>query len=97
MTEHVLEKQKQKLAEPPQYQVVMHNDDFTSFDLVIAILSSVFGKDGDEAGRISHEIHTKGKAICGVYTRDIAETKAAQAMDIAREEQAPLLVEAVKV
>lgn len=75
---------------PQLYKVVMVNDDYTPMELVIDILKSVFNKTKEEANRLMMEVHNRGAAICGVYTRDIAETKADLAVAVARRDEQPL-------
>lgn len=75
---------------PPLFKVVMLNDDYTPMDVVVNILKSVFNKTTEEANRTMLEVHNRGSAVCGVYTRDVAETKADLAIDYARREEHPL-------
>lgn len=77
--------------EPPMYQVVLLNDDFTPMDFVISILTSIFSMSLEQAEQVMLEVHHKGRGICGVYTRDIAETRVAQVNQVAREHEHPLL------
>ncbi len=60
---------------PPRYKVILHNDDYTTMEFVVEILVNVFGKSLEKAMQIMLNVHNKGKAVCGVYTREIAETK----------------------
>lgn len=78
------------LDKPKRYKVLMHNDDYTSMEFVVEVLTSIFRKSEAEAVRLMHKIHTEGKAICGVYTLEIAETKVAQTIELARENGFPL-------
>ncbi|AMX02536.1 ATP-dependent Clp protease adapter ClpS [Microbulbifer thermotolerans] len=89
----VLEEAPPKLKRPPMYKVVMLNDDYTPMDFVVEALELFFGVDRERATQLMLQVHTQGKAVCGVYTRDIAETKAAQVNQFAREHQHPLLCE----
>ena len=82
-----------KLETPSMYNVVMFNDDFTPMEFVVEVLETFFNKDREAATRVMLTVHTMGKAVCGSYTRDIAETKAAQVNQYARESQHPLLCE----
>ena len=84
---------KPKLKPPPMYKVVLLNDDYTPMEFVVDVLQMFFGMDRETATRIMLTVHTQGKAVCGIYTRDIAETKAAQVNQYARENQHPLLCE----
>jgi ATP-dependent Clp protease adaptor protein ClpS len=60
---------------PPQYKVILHNDDYTTMEFVVEILITVFGKPLEKATQTMLNIHHKGNAVCGIYTREIAETK----------------------
>ncbi len=84
---------KPKLSPPPMYKVILLNDDYTPMDFVVSILQMFFGMDQDKATQVMLAVHTQGKAVCGIYPRDIAETKAAQVNQYARECQHPLLCE----
>lgn len=86
-----VEEAKPKVKKPPLYKVVMLNDDYTPMDFVVEVLQVFFAMDREKATRVMLTVHTEGKATCGVFTRDIAETKAAQVVDYARENQHPLL------
>lgn len=89
----LLEREDVKLERPKMYQVVMYNDDFTPFEFVVLMLMQFFNKGSDEAHSIMMHVHTQGKGICGVFTKDIAETKALEVMKWARVEQHPLRLE----
>jgi|SRR5690554_1893001 len=84
---------KPKLRRPPLYKVMMLNDDYTPMDFVVEILEVIFAMSREKATNIMLTVHTHGKATCGVYTRDVAETKAAQVNQYAREHEHPLLCE----
>jgi ATP-dependent Clp protease adaptor protein ClpS len=90
-TELVVQKAKPKLKEPSKYRVIMHNDDFTPMEFVVAVLEIFFSMERALATRIMYEIHMAGKAICGIYSKDVAETKADQVMEYARSHDHPLL------
>ncbi|ODN43788.1 ATP-dependent Clp protease adapter ClpS [Piscirickettsia litoralis] len=80
-----------KLQVPPMYKVVLLNDDYTPMDFVVDILKRYFTMDEERATVTMLEIHTKGRATCGVYSRDVAETKVAQVNDYSKESGYPLL------
>lgn len=82
---------KPKLAQPPLYKVVLLNDDYTPMDFVVDVLCSFFSMNVEKATQIMLAVHTEGKAVCGVFTRDVAETKAQQVNDYSRECEQPLL------
>lgn len=76
---------------PPLYRVVLLNDDYTPMDFVVHVLESFFSMPRDKATQVMLQVHTRGKGVCGVYTREIAETKAHQVNAFSRENQHPLL------
>jgi len=86
-----VEEARPKLKRPPLYRVILVNDDYTPMEFVVDVLQSIFGMERTLATRVMLEVHTKGKGICGVYTYEIAETKVAQVMTVARQQQHPLL------
>ncbi|MDR1904544.1 MAG: ATP-dependent Clp protease adapter ClpS [Treponema sp.] len=83
-------KKKEKLKEPDDYRVVLLNDNYTTMDFVVEILMSIFHKNEEDAERIMLDVHRKGRGIVGVYTLDIAQTKANQVHMLAREREFPL-------
>lgn len=85
--------ERPKLKRPPMYKVVMMNDDYTPMEFVVETLELFFGMDREKATRVMLTVHTQGKATCGVYSRDVAETKAAQVNQYARDNEHPLLCE----
>ena len=80
-----------ELEEPKMFKVLLHNDDYTSMVFVVEILTSVFHKSSAEAERIMLHIHETGKAVCGIYTFEIAQTKAQQVKQKAKQNEFPLL------
>ena len=82
---------KPKLKLPSSYKVILNNDDYTPMDFVIQILELFFSMNSENAARIMLDVHTNGKGICGVFSREIAETKVAQVNNCSRENQHPLL------
>ena len=82
-----LEKQ---VREPARYRVLLHNDDYTSMDFVVGILRSIFRKTLEDATAIMLNVHQNGVGQCGVYTREVAETKVAQVHQAARQAGFPL-------
>jgi ATP-dependent Clp protease adaptor protein ClpS len=91
--ELVLETAKPELKAPSMYQVIMPNDDYTPMEFVVEVLELFFSLDREAATRIMLTVHTAGSAVCGTFTRDIAETKAVQVNQYAQENQHPLLCE----
>ncbi|HBO14349.1 MAG TPA: ATP-dependent Clp protease adapter ClpS [Halieaceae bacterium] len=88
-----LENARPELKKPPLYKVVLLNDDYTPMEFVVEVLELFFLMNREQATQVMLTVHTQGKGVCGVYTRDIAETKAAQVNQYARENQHPLLCE----
>lgn len=84
---------KPKLKPPPLYKVVLLNDDYTPMEFVVEVLEVFFNMGREKATQIMLTVHTQGKGVCGIFTRDIAETKAAQVNQYARDHQHPLLAE----
>ncbi len=95
--EQIKEQVKNQVKLPRQYQVVIYNDDFTPMDFVVEVLVDIFGKEEAAAVALMLEIHKGQYAVAGVYPKDIAATKAAQAVQWARQEGYPLKVEAICV
>lgn len=86
-----VESAKPELAKPPMYKVVLHNDDYTPMEFVVEVLQSFFHLDSETAVQVMMAVHTHGKATCGIFTRDIAETKSYQVNEYARECEHPLM------
>ena len=86
----VLEKDPE-LKEPPQYQVILINDDYTPMEFVVYVLQTFFGFDRDKAQQIMLAIHTHGKGVCGIFTKEVAETKSAQVNNFAKDNEHPLV------
>ena len=82
-----VEEAKPTLQVPPMYKVVLFNDDYTPMDFVVEVLEVFFNLNRELATKVMLAVHTEGRAVCGIYTRDIAETKAAQVNQYARESQ----------
>ncbi len=86
----VLERLTQKTKPPQMYQVVMLNDDYTPMEFVVVVIQEFFNKDRETATQIMLKIHLDGKAVCGVYSRDVANTKVEQVQAAARQAGHPL-------
>ena len=84
---------KPELKRPPMYQVVLLNDDYTPMEFVVEILEMFFNMGREKATQVMLAVHTEGKGVCGIYTKDIAETKAAQVNQYARDSEHPLMAE----
>ena len=83
------EKSKIKIKKPKLYRVIMHNDDFTTMEFVVEVLKTVFNKDINTSNKIMMDVHKIGRGIVGVYPYDIAATKVAIALGMAKEEGFP--------
>jgi ATP-dependent Clp protease adaptor protein ClpS len=79
-----------RLERPKRYQVVMYNDDFTPFEFVVVMLMRFFSMGQEQAMAVMMQVHTTGKGLCGVYYKDVAETKVKEVMDWAKVEGHPL-------
>lgn len=88
----VKERQHTRLREPKQYKVIFHNDDFTTMEFVVMVLAVVFHKNEADAERIMLDVHRHGQGVAGIYTYDIAVTKAQKATQMARNEDFPLRI-----
>jgi ATP-dependent Clp protease adaptor protein ClpS len=86
----VVEETKPKLQRPKMYKVILLNDDYTPMEFVVIILERFFRKRREEAVQIMLHVHQRGMGVCGVYTREVAETKVRQVMEFSREHQHPL-------
>lgn len=86
----VLERRTQKVQPPQMYQVVMLNDDYTPMEFVVVVIQEFFSKDLETATQIMLKIHLDGKAVCGVYTKDVAATKVDQVLEAAHRAGHPL-------
>lgn len=80
------------IEEPRQYKVIFHNDDFTTMEFVTDVLRRVFNKPADEAVTLMMRVHQEGQAVVGIYSYDVAMTKASQATSMARNEGFPLKI-----
>lgn len=87
----MVQESRPKVAEPKRYMVILINDDFTPMEFVVEILRQFFNLDEESATRIMLNVHTKGKGVCGIYSKDIAETKVVMVNEFARENEHPLL------
>ena len=86
----VLERRTQRVKPPQMYQVILLNDDYTPMEFVVVVIQEFFGKDLESATRIMLKIHLEGKAVCGVYSRDVAVTKVDQVLESAHKAGHPL-------
>jgi ATP-dependent Clp protease adaptor protein ClpS len=86
----VVTKSEQTTKKPPLYKVIFHNDDYTTMEFVVSVLMTVFHHSEAMAHTIMMHVHTKGAGVAGVFTREIAETKVAKTVQLARKNEFPL-------
>ena len=89
----LLERERSKSKQPMLYKVLLFNDDYTTMEFVIEVLQTFFAMDSERATRVMLEVHQKGAAVCGVYPKDIAETKVTQVTAFAKHREHPLRCE----
>jgi len=82
-----------QLKEPPLFQVVLLNDDFTPMEFVVYAIQKVFGYEHERATQIMLSVHTKGRGVCGIFPKEIAEMKCAEMNNLAQINEHPLLTE----
>ncbi len=87
-----LVQEQEATDEPPMYKVLFHNDDYTTMEFVVSTLMTIFRHDESSAYRIMMHIHTNGIGVAGIYTREVAETKVAHTIALARKHEFPLEV-----
>lgn len=83
-------KERIDTQEPPLYKVLLHNDDYTTMEFVVAILENVFHKTSAEATRIMLNVHNDGVGVAGIYTREVGETKVSIVHELAQKNNFPL-------
>jgi len=81
---------EEELTEPKKYKVILLNDDFSTMEFVIDILMKIFRKSQNESANIMLNVHNNGKAVCGLFSHEIASTKVAQVTHNAKKEGYPL-------
>jgi ATP-dependent Clp protease adaptor protein ClpS len=82
---------KPKLEQPPLYKVLLVNDDYTPMEFVVEVLEIFFGLGREQAVQIMLHVHTRGKGVCGVFTREVAEVKVSQVNEFSKSNEHPLL------
>ena len=87
----VIDRPEQELRRPPLFQVVLHNDDYTTMDFVVEVLEGVFLMHPAQAYRVMLAVHNQGRGVCGVYPYEIAETKVGLVHRLARDHGFPLM------
>jgi ATP-dependent Clp protease adaptor protein ClpS len=86
----VVTRTRPRTRKPSNYKVLMLNDDYTPMEFVVLCLQRFFSMSVEDATRVMLQVHQQGVAVCGVFTYEVAETKVAQVIDFARENQHPL-------
>jgi ATP-dependent Clp protease adaptor protein ClpS len=86
-----VEESKPDLARPPMYKVLILNDDYTPMEFVVHVLETFFAMNREKATQVMLAVHTMGSAVCGIFPRDLAETKSEQVNEYARENEHPLM------
>ena len=89
----VRDRTRTNLREPRRYMVIIYNDDFTTMEFVVLVLTSVFFKSAEEAEALMLAVHKSGSAVVGIYSYDVAISKVRKATMMAREENFPLRLE----
>ncbi|MGH9942080.1 MAG: ATP-dependent Clp protease adapter ClpS [Pyrinomonadaceae bacterium] len=89
--EVVIAESKTRLKEPPLFKVLLHNDDFTTMEFVVFVLQTIFHKSEAEAVTVMLQVHIEGVGVAGIYTYEIAETKAQEVSELAQAHEFPLL------
>ncbi|AKU92389.1 ATP-dependent Clp protease adapter ClpS [Vulgatibacter incomptus] len=84
-------KNERKLARPPMWKVLIHNDDYTTREFVVWVLEGVFRHSEADATQIMLHVHNRGMGVAGVYPHDVAETKVEKVRALAKENEFPLL------
>lgn len=84
-------KERPKTKQPRKYLVLLHNDDYTTMEFVVWVLVDLFNKSQTEAMHLMLQVHSKGAGVAGVFTRDVAESKATEVAEAAREHGHPLM------
>lgn len=87
----IVEETRPEVAKPPLYQVALLNDDYTPMEFVVSVLQMFFAMDQARATQVMLHVHTRGKGICGVFTREVAETKVTHVNEFSRSHHHPLM------
>lgn len=89
----LLEREKAAVKPPKMYKVMLLNDDYTTMEFVVEVLQRFFAMELERAMQVMLKVHNEGRAVCGIYTRDIAETKVIQVSEYAKQHRHPLRCE----
>jgi ATP-dependent Clp protease adaptor protein ClpS len=87
---NILAPERAKSQPPQMYKVILFNDDYTTMEFVIKVLQRFFAMNLERAQQVMLKVHNEGQAVCGVYTRDVAETKISQVTEFAKQHEHPL-------
>jgi len=87
---NIATKTRTRTKRPSLYRVLILNDDYTPMEFVVYVLERFFQKSPEEATRIMLHVHQHGVGVCGIFTYEVAETKVAQVMELARRNEHPL-------
>ncbi len=87
---NVLAPERAKSKPPKMYKVILFNDDYTTMEFVIEVLQKFFAMNLERAQEVMFKVHNEGSATCGVYTRDVADTKITQVTEFAKQHEHPL-------
>jgi ATP-dependent Clp protease adaptor protein ClpS len=87
----VVAEEKTTLKKPPLYKVLLHNDDFTTMEFVVYVLQTIFQRSESDAIHIMLKVHQEGVGVAGIYTYEVAETKAEKVKSLAEANEYPLL------
>lgn len=90
-SELALAEAEPETKQPPLYKVVLLNDDYTPMEFVVHVLETFFNMNREKATQVMLHVHTRGVGVCGVFTREIAETKVHQVNEYSRQSQHPLM------
>ena len=90
ISSETLTKTRQKLEKPKLYKVILLNDDYTPMEYVVKLIKMVFSRNEEDAVNIMLMVHNKGSGVCGIFTKDIAETKVFTVLKMAKHDQHPL-------
>ena len=89
--ENKVQELKPKTKKPPMYDVILLNDDFTPMDFVVYVLKEIFNHTDQQANEFMLKVHNEGKASCGIFTKDLAETKSYEVNNLAKINDHPLI------
>ena len=89
--ENKVQELKPKTKKPPMFDVILLNDDFTPMDFVVYVLKEIFNYTNQQANEIMLKVHNEGEASCGIFTKDLAETKSYELKNLAKINDHPLI------